>query len=516
MKRRSFLRNAGALSLPALIPGVRLAATPARLAKNLLNNDSDKVLVLIQLNGGNDGLNTLIPRDQYAGLTAVRPDLYIPENKTLVLDDRVAMHPALSAIQPLYSDGRLNWIQSVGYPNQNRSHFRSTDIWQTGSAADVELQTGWFGRYLDGQFPGFPEGYPTEEVPYPIAVTVGNVVSETCQGVAANFSLTINNPFDIIPLQPSEEEAIPDTPYGDELSFLRTSILQANAYGAIVEESAEQGNNLADYPQTRLAQRLKHVARMISGGLGTKIYVVSIGGFDTHANQVTPNAPEGGAHAELLREVAGAIRAFQNDLAALGVDERVVGMTFSEFGRQIRSNESYGTDHGTAAPLLLFGNCVAHGVLGNNPQISPDTEPQEGVPMQYDFRDVYGTILEEWFELPANEVRQILYAGYNKLPLFGDCAIVDTEDPEKPVLGAVKVQPNPFGNAFRLSFETQGGPARLSVFDSVGRRVETVFDQRLAAGFHDFNVAAHRWPAGAYVLRLQLRDKVITQRIIKQ
>jgi uncharacterized protein (DUF1501 family) len=426
------------------------------------------------------------------------------------------MHPALSSVKPLYSEGRLNWIQAVGYPNQNRSHFRSTDIWQTASAADEELRTGWIGRYMDGEFPGFPDDYPSEEVPYPIAITVGNVVSETCQGYAANFSMTINNPFDIIPLQPSEEEIVPDTPYGEELSFLRTSILQANAYGAIVETSAEQGNNVVDYPQSRLAQRLKNVARMISGGLGTKIYVVSIGGFDTHANQVTPNAPEGGAHAELLREIAEAISSFQNDLSALGIDDRVVGMTFSEFGRQIRSNESYGTDHGTAAPLLLFGNCVATGVLGNNPQISADTEQQEGVPMQYDFRDVYGTILEDWFELPAADVRSLLYEGYNKLPIFGDCAIVDAEDLENPVIGAVKVQPNPFGNAFRLSFETTGGVARLAVFDSVGRLVETVFDRRLAAGIHDFSVAAHRWPAGAYVLRLQLRDKVITERVVKQ
>lgn len=498
------------------MPGVRLAATPSRLAKNLFNTDSDKVLVLIQLNGGNDGLNTLIPRDQYDGLTIVRPDLHIPENKVLALSDTVGMHPALADIKPLYSEGRLNWIQSVGYPNQNRSHFRSTDIWTTASEADEELRTGWFGRYLDGQYPGFPEDYPSEAVPYPIAVTVGNVVSQTCQGVAANFSLTVNNPFDIIPLQPAEDEPIPDTPYGEELSFLRTSILQANAYGAIVEDAAQMGNNLVDYPQTRLAQRLKHVARMISGGLGTKIYVVSIGGFDTHANQVTPNAPEGGLHAQLLQEVAGAIQAFENDLLALGLAERVVGMTFSEFGRQIRSNNSYGTDHGTAAPMLLFGSCVASGVLGSNPQVYTDVDKQEGVPMQYDFRDVYGTILEDWFEIPTAEVQSILYSGYNKLPLFGDCAIVDAEDPENPVLGAIKVQPNPFGNAFRLSFETLGGPARLSVFDSVGRLVETVFDRRLASGFHDFSVPAHRWPAGAYVLRLQLRDKVVTERIIKQ
>lgn len=516
MKRRSFLRNAGALSLPALLPSVRLAAMPARLAKSLLNAESDKVLVLIQLTGGNDGLNTLVPRDQYDGLTAVRPDLYIPENKLIPISDTVGMHPALAGIRPLYSDGRLNWIQSVGYPNQNRSHFRSTDIWHTASDSDVELRTGWIGRYLDGLYPGFPEDYPSEEVPYPVAVTVGNVVSETCQGLAANFSLTLNNPFDIIPLQPSEEEAVPDTPYGEELSFMRTSILQANAYGAVVEEAAELGNNLIDYPQTQLSQRLKHVARMISGGLGTKIYVVSIGGFDTHANQVTPNAPEGGAHAELLREVALAINAFQNDLAALGIDDRVVGMTYSEFGRQIRSNESYGTDHGTAAPLLLFGNCVATGILGSNPQISADVEKQEGVPMQYDFRDVYGTILEDWFEVPVAEVKSLLYAGYNKLPLFGDCAIVDAEDPENPVIGTLSVQPNPFGTAFQLRFETLGGPVRLSVFDSVGKLVETVFERNLSAGAHDFRVATHRWPAGAYVLRLQLRDKIVTERVVKQ
>ena len=424
MNRRNFLRQSGAISLPLFggLSGVK-ALHSSTLSQLLDGVDNDKVLVLIQLLGGNDGLNTLIPRDQLSALNSVRPNVVLPESSLLELKSGAAqaLHPRMLGFQHLYGEGKLSIVQSVGYPNQNRSHFRSTDIWSTASPAEVEYTTGWAARYLEDRNPGYPEGYPNPDRPDPLAITMGNAASETCQGTVTTVCQTVNNPFEITSLAAGGNTPLPDNRFGEQVDFLRIAISQTNAYGATINEAAEAGSSSATYPDNNFGRHLQNVVRMVSGGLETKVYVVQLGGFDTHALQVDNNKTEG-RHADLLGDLATGLAAFQSDLEAQGLADRVLGMTFSEFGRQVRSNGSNGTDHGDAAPLFVFGNCASSSVLGENPVIDTEGEPGLAVPMQYDFRDVYGSVLMDWFEVPEDKVRQLIYPGFQYLPVAGGCS----------------------------------------------------------------------------------------------
>ena len=210
MDRRNFLRRAGAFSLPLLggIPGVRAAGSS--LFSALLPPDSDRVLVLVQLAGGNDGLHTLIPLDQLSELQSVRPNIYMPQSGLKPLTNSLALHSRMGSMQSMFNDGGLSIIQSVGYPLQNRSHFRSTDIWTTASDANIELDTGWLGRHLEVDLPGFPSGYPNNDHPDPPAISMGSVANATCQGMVTNLSQTVENPFDVTSLAPGGNTPIPN------------------------------------------------------------------------------------------------------------------------------------------------------------------------------------------------------------------------------------------------------------------------------------------------------------------
>ncbi|MFK8162304.1 MAG: DUF1501 domain-containing protein [Lewinella sp.] len=422
MDRRKFLRNAGAFSLPFLggVHGVRAAGSSILSA--LLPPDSDRVLVLVQLAGGNDGLNTLIPTDQLSQLQSVRSNIFMPESSLRPLTNSLSLHGRMEGFQNMFNDNLLSIVQSVGYPNQNRSHFRSTDIWTTASDATTELETGWMGRHLEVGHPDFPNGYPNSDFPDPPAISMGSVANATCQGMVTNLSQTVENPDDLTYLAPGGNTPLSDDNYGEELGFLRVAIEQTNEYGVRIRAAARNGSTQAEYPDSRLANQLRNVARLIKGGLQTKVYVVSMGGFDTHSGQVDQGNTVSGWHANQMEDLSTSIAAFQEDLHLLELSDRVLGMTFSEFGRRIRSNASYGTDHGTAAPLFIFGNCVSGTILGDNPEIDVNVDQNTGVPMQYDFRDVYGSILVDWFEVEESSVRNLLYPDFIYLPVANGCA----------------------------------------------------------------------------------------------
>lgn len=518
MKRRQFLQTGGAVaSIPVLLNGLPLSAIGRNSFFPSFNNDSDKVLVLIQMNGGNDGLSMVIPRDQYSELFKARSNILIPENAIVPVTDDIGFHPMMTGLRSLYDEGQLGIVQSVGYPNQNRSHFRSSDIWFSGSPPDEFWTTGWLGRYLDTQVAGYPDGYPNEENPDPFAITIGNIVSETCQGIGANYCLTITDPFSLSPLYEGSPTEVPDTPYGEELAFLRTTIAQTNAYGEVVTAAAEKAKNLAIYPEeNKLAQQLKTVALLIAGGLRTNIYVVNIGGFDTHANQVMDGDKTSGMHAELLQTLSEAIAAFQKDLRLLGIAERVAGMTFSEFGRQIASNDSLGTDHGTAAPLILFGSCVNSVITGNNPDIPSQVERGEGVPMENDFRDVYGSVLMDWFEVSEEDIKSLFYPDFQYLPLLTSCKLTDVK--EEILAGKdllLRNYPNPFLRNTTIEFESPGGHVRLSIFNAMGSELQVLVNKRLDSGIHQIAFDGSQLPAGNYYYRLQMPGKVNTKRMVK-
>ncbi|WP_020566686.1 DUF1501 domain-containing protein [Neolewinella persica] len=513
MNRRNFLRTGGALSLP-LIASNPLSAHLARTLRTMVNPDSDRVLVLVQLNGGNDGLSTLVPIDQFDNLMRVRQNLMIPQRSLLGIDNNLAFHPSAAGMHQLYQDGKMTAIQGVAYPDQNRSHFRSTDIWTSGSEATEVVTSGWLGRNYEANFPDFPNGFPNEERPHPFAIAIGNQVSQTCQGIGANYSMAITDPFNLLTLAGGDDTPLPQDPYGDELGFLRTSIVQANAYGEVVQELAESGQSLVDYPANRFAAQLKNVAYMISGGLQTSVYIVNLGGFDTHANQVVVGDPTTGTYANLMQTLGESLAAFQSDLEAQGLEKRVLSMTFSEFGRRIRSNDGFGSDHGTAAPLFLMGSCVKAGVLGENAEIGEEVDNNEGVGLQYDFRDIYGTVFEEWFELEPDQVRTVLGHDYIHLPIIEGCNSTSTNDEAIKDL-QVKLWPNPTANVARISFSIDAGRAELSLSDVSGRLLQTVFSRTLSGGEHQFELDLSRYPSGIYLVRLQAGASVASRRLVK-
>jgi uncharacterized protein (DUF1501 family) len=505
MKRRSFIKRTTAATIPVVLGGMKVAALNNPLF-NALNVDDDKVLVLIQLGGGNDGLNMILPKDQYSNLAEVRPNIIIPESSILDLTDTVGLHPVMEDLQTVYDAGQLNIVQSVGYPDQNRSHFRSMDIWQTGSSADEVRTTGWLGRYFDLLAPGYPPGYPNDTFTDPFAVTIGSSVNETCEGEGGNFSLALVDPDNLSALAtPVNASLSPDSCYGDKMDFLVTSIIQTNAYNEVIEVASNNGNNLSTKygDDNNLANSLKLVARLISGGLKTKVYVVNLGGFDTHAEQVVDGDVTTGVHPRLLQTLSGAICAFQDDLNQMGLDDRVVGMTFSEFGRRIRSNGAFGTDHGTAAPMMLFGSCVNPGIMGDNPVISPDVDQNEGVPMQFDFRSVYGSILMDWFDMEEQVVKDLLYSDFQYVSVLRECTAISTEEVAKVASVSMQVFPNPFKESVMVAFSVPNTWVKISLFDTIGNELRILTNQQYTAGSHQVEMEGRGLAAGAYYYHLQ-------------
>jgi uncharacterized protein (DUF1501 family) len=519
MKRRQFIQRSGVVTLPLLLGGTQISAITGSSLAASVDPDSDRVLILVQLNGGNDGLNTLIPLDQYANLAAVRKDIIVPEDSLLGIRDDNAFHPSMPGFQSLYEQELLGIIQGVGYPDQNRSHFRSTDIWTSGSHSDEFLTSGWLGRALNVTFPDYPEGYPSDEHPDPFAITLGFVVSETCQGPASNYSYTLADPTGLVQLDEPGSTPVDNSCYGQELAYIKTSIAQSNAYASTVSEAYERGTNHVDYAgfntRNSLHEQLRIVARLIDGGLQTKVYVVSMGGFDNHADQVVFGDTTTGDHANLLAELSDAVAKFQTDAIAGGYADRVVGMTFSEFGRRVRANGSLGTDHGTAAPLFVFGTCVQPAIIGANPVIDRAVDEQAGVPMQYDFRSVYGTMLTDWLGMTEADVRSTIYEDFQRIPFLKACeSPVSTEELELLKI-AVSVAPNPASDNAYIDFEHRGGHLAIQVMDVLGSVLDTVVSRRLGEGRHRVPYRVSHLASGQYFIRVASKASVGTVAFVK-
>lgn len=514
MKRRNFVKNVAFASAgtPLLLNDLKLQSIGKKLF-NVSGAADDRVLVIIRLNGGNDGINTVIPRDQYSNLSIQRSNVLIPELSVLPLTTETGLHPSMTGMQNMYNSGKLGVIQNVGYPIQNRSHFRSMDIWSSG-LVDTNAATGWLGRDFDNHFPNYPEDYPNTECPDPFAISMGYEVSSTCQGLMANFSHSVNDPFDVYNLNTSG--VLDDgTYYGSHMEYLATLIVQANAYGAEINDAANSGNTLSTMydPNNPLAVQLQYVAQMISGGLESKVYILNVNGFDTHGDQVTSTDTTVGTHADLMKKLSDAIEAFQDDLSLLGLEDRVAGMTFSEFGRQISSNASFGTDHGDAAPMFLFGTCLDFSLMGPNPVIGSNIISQEGVPMQIDFRDVYASILKDWFGVPTSEIQPLFEHTVTYYSLLGACSV--GLDEEELTIEQALIYPNPsYGNS-SIRFVADNEWVKIDVYDIQMKKVATVFDGNLAQGQHDIYMELTDLDTGEYFVQIQKESGLVNTKLLK-
>jgi uncharacterized protein (DUF1501 family) len=351
------------------------------------------ILVLIQLAGGNDGLNTVIPfeNDAYFRL---RPTLGMRKNAVIPVTEQLGLHPSLAGLHQLYGDGKLAIVQNVGYPNPNRSHFRSMEIWETGTDADVNGRTGWLGRYFDNTCQGSPEEGPvaihaSQEVPQ-------SFLAERPHSLFG-ISGQVRNRNDRASTRALLERLIENTDgaANDNASFLKHTLMDSLVTERRVQRLVGDYRQDATYPTTQLAQSLRGVASLISGNLPTRVYFVSHSGFDTHANQAAQ-------HARLLRELSEAMVAFQQDLTVKGLADQVLTMTFSEFGRRPNENAGAGTDHGTSAPLFVMGSRIHGGMMGTAPSL--DLPANGDISFSTDFRQVYSTVLDKWLGCAPEKV----------------------------------------------------------------------------------------------------------------
>jgi uncharacterized protein (DUF1501 family) len=512
MKRRDFLLNTvPAAIIPSFIDGYSVKAVgPSPLLNALMNmaTDTDHVLVIIQLNGGNDGLNTVIPRDTYSAYNNARTNVAIPENKILPLNGnaKTGLHPVMTGMQSLYNDGKMAIVQAAGYPNPNFSHFRATDIWMSGSDANTVLNTGWIGRYLNQEYPNFPTGYPNSTMPDPLAIQIGSVTSLTLQGPAFGMGMSITNPTSFYSLVNGLQDPAPPTPAGKELTYIRIIAQQTQQYATVIKNAANAVPQQLAYPSgNSLADQLKIVARLVKGGLKTRIYMVSMGGFDTHSVQVNATDTTTGVHANLLKTLSDATKAFMDDLQFLTVQDRVITMTFSEFGRRIKSNSSVGTDHGAAAPMFIIGSKVQSGILGQNPSIPSGANVNDNIPHQYDYRSVYASIMQNWFCADNSTLQAVLLQNFQSLPLIQSSACATGIDDLNREAGDTLIinYPNPFTATTTITFKTKGGHTLVQIMDTLGRVIRNLVDKEYTPGTYNISFDSGGLPTGVYYMRLQ-------------
>jgi uncharacterized protein (DUF1501 family) len=432
--RRDFLRTTllgGAIgwTVPSFVANTfsALHASADGALTQFATGKDGPILILIQLAGGNDGLNAVVPytNDFYY---QARPTIGVKPTDVLKLNDTLGLNPSLTGFKSLYDAGHLAVINGVGYPNPNRSHFRSTEIWQTASDENRYLTDGWIGRYFDNACAGcdptvginigdrLPQAFSSHN---PTGISLQNPASYRFMGAGLNDD-------EETAYRSMYGEAPAGSGAGDSVSMLSGTITLNNGQSALdflertsmdaqvssdkIRDIAGKVKNMATYPGSGLANNLKLVARLIAGGLPTRVFYVSQGGYDTHTGQ--RNAQDA-----RLKELGEAVKAFTDDLTAMGEFQRVTMMTFSEFGRRVTENGSRGTDHGAAAPMFIIGgDKVRNGLVGTEPSLDPKDLLDGDIKYGTDFRSVYATLLQDWLKTPSVP---ILGRQFETLPLIG-------------------------------------------------------------------------------------------------
>jgi len=429
MNRREFIHDLSHIAaLGGVIPTLGFGMFDSKYELLSETVTPGNILIIIRLDGGNDGLNTVLPLDKYSSLNNVRPDVIMPENKLLNLGKSdLALHPSLTDFKALSDEKRMKIIQNVGYEQPDFSHFRSMDIWQSASDYNEFITSGWIGRYMEDRHPSFPANYPNQDYPHPLAVELGWQTSLMATGQYAFPSFTVNNPSHFREIINEFDHNYPNTRSGDKLKYIQLIAKQSNTYSEVIKEAYESVDNSIAFPQTHLGWQFEIISRLIKGGLNTRVYMAQIGGFDTHDTQVDLSDATKGQHSYILKEMNDAVSALIRSLDQSGDSDRVLTMTFSEFGRTIVSNGSYGTDHGTAAPMFIFGNKLDPSVLGKNPEIPENAQWQDNLEVEFDFRQVYSSIISQWLGGEPQTEENVLFKNFEKVPITGEYADFDED-----------------------------------------------------------------------------------------
>ncbi len=513
--RRSFLSTLGIAGGMGLSFGnfSALAMSPSPIQAALAASDTDRVLLLIRLKGGNDGLNTIVPLYDYGTYTTLRPNLAITPSNMIELNDEVGMPNFMSALQGLWNEGQMKVAHSIGYPNPNLSHFRGSDIWANGGDGDTEpdqLSTGWLGRFFENQYPDFLVNPPS----IPPAIQIGSNSNLMFRSETAEMGLSVANPEVLYEIAQTgalyDVTDVPECYYGEQLAFTRSVINNTFIYAETIKEAYDASSTDADYTMSnpldngRFANQMQIVARLIKGNLGTKVYMVELGGFDTHEGQV-------GVHDSLMTIVSESVKAFYEDLQATGYDGKVLTMTVSEFGRRIEENGSLGTDHGASAPALFFGPA-----LENNDFIGavPDLlNPDENGNLVYDtdFRSLYATVLQNWLCVSPDLVDEVMGQSFPRIEGIATPCNVTYAYEAQSMLNSLQHRAlyDPTSSNIVIEYTLPFAErVQVDIYNISGQLVTTLFSGNQVAGLQriNFNPRKQRLPFGQYVYRITLRN----------
>lgn len=432
MKRRDFIHSLShAVALPALFssnPVFAMMQDKRTMLSNTIN--AGNILILVVLEGGNDGLNTVIPLNKTSQLHNIRPNVVLPDNKILNLNkNSLGLHPSLTGFQELSNQDRLKIVQSVGYNKPNYSHFRSMDIIQSGSASNEYINSGWVARFLESKHSDFPMTYPSKEFPDPLAIELSWSSSLMFTGDRSFTSVVSQDPGNFYQIANEFSNQYPSTPVGEKLTYLQLIAKQSNEYGYRLQSAYNTGKEFSGiFKNNNLGNKFQKIAKLISGGCNTRIYRVSIGGFDTHGDQVDRSDHSKGNHAELLKELDDAVFSFMQAMDEIKASDRVTGMIFSEFGRTVHSNGTYGTDHGSVSPVIFFGNKLDTNVVGTNPDLPNQVSNQYEMDLQFEFRQLYSSILYQWLGSTDENNQKILNGSFDNIQIIKKSLVDSDED----------------------------------------------------------------------------------------
>lgn len=538
MKRRNFIKLTATASAIGLLPGQMSHAL--NIGKKYINCDiSNRKLVLIYLGGGNDGLNTIVPLNQYDLYSNLRPTIKVSDsgansfiNLDSSLDDnqQVGLHPSLTGFKNLYDSGYLRILQSVGYPSQNKSHFASTDVYSTGNDGNSWLNggdSGWIGRFIESYY------YDLVQQTFPIGVEIGSKTSSLGFHGAEEHGLSLNIEgqdasgfYSVLSGLGGEAPSfIPNSHYGEELQYIIDNDQITTLYSEAISNAFNNGSNSTSYDDSDLSNQLKTVARLISGGLESKVYLVKLNGFDTHFSQIQSANEIQGDHNELLTELNNAISSFMQDISGQGFHDDVVGLTFSEFGRKAKENGNLGTDHGEIAPMFVFGSAINGGVSGTNPDLTEATQNNNWQleTFQFDYRETLGTLLQDYLGADDNAIDSTFF-NHTSNESFTENKIQDLIKPEYSVeencmsntlsdnnseLKIFKITPNPFVNEIRILNSDYEYEFSYVILDLNGRIIMS------GVSIANSSINLDNIINGIYFIRINFDNRVETHRIIK-
>ncbi|PVW15319.1 DUF1501 domain-containing protein [Marixanthomonas spongiae] len=509
--RRSFIQALGLAGVGTAMVGHAAvsASKPSPLSVALSQSENENILVIIRLKGGNDGLNTIVPVYDYASYANLRPTIKHQQADLLNLNADFAIPNYMNSLESVWGDGKMKVVHGVGYPQQNLSHFRSSDIWASADPVNVE-PTGWWGRYFEDLYPD----YLTNPPEVPPAIQIGSIGNLIFDGDDNNYAFSVANPDQLADVAENgtlyDVTNLPDCVYGDKLLFMRATANTTYTYAGVINDAYMASENQASYSEKELAKQLAIVARMIKGGLGTKVYMVTLGSFDTHANQVND-------HRALLEDLADSLKDFYDDLGATGMDDKVLSMTISEFGRRPYENGSNGTDHGAASPVMLFGTGLnGSGFVGEHPDLNTWDSNDNLIPTS-DFRQVYSTVLTDWFCLDPTVVNTILLnQTYENLDLGLTCGTLGSQSFSN-VNGFAHV---PIYQDDRTYIEikmTNSANMNIKLYDVLGREITTLKNGILHPGKHTIDIKTNSTASlipGQYIYRIAVHGTFYSKSIL--